>query len=264
MKVPRKLAKLLQVSDFLELLKEKGKPRLITVDYEAKLQDATKIMVEREFSQLPVEKGKKIVGVISFGSVVKTLHLMKESIEFSKLMVKDFMEIDSPIDAKDLFEILNTLADKSFILIETNTKPTGVDIITSYDALNYFREYSENFLMLNDIESNLRGIISEKYNRSAFKEKAKIIFENGNQKGKRKPPKVVEKMTFGNCIYFISSDWDQFGSSFGNEIIFNSLTNRARNIRNKICHFNGPIDKSEKECLRIVFNWLETKTRCSE
>ena len=78
-------------------------------------------------------------------------------------------------------------------MIGTNTKPTGVDIITSYDALNYFREYSENFLMLNDIESNLRGIISEKYSRSAFKEKAKIIFGNRSQKGKRKPEVKKEK-----------------------------------------------------------------------
>lgn len=58
MKVSCKLAKLLEVSDFLALLKEKGKPRLVTVDYEAKLQDAIKIMIEREFSQLPVEKDK--------------------------------------------------------------------------------------------------------------------------------------------------------------------------------------------------------------
>lgn len=252
------MAKLLEVNELLKLLKKKGKPQLVTVDYEATLQDAIKDMIENDFSQLPVKKDGKIIGVISFGSIVKTLYFIKESIGFSKLRVKDFMAIDPPSNEDDLFKILNTLADKSYILIKTNTE-TKEEILTSYDALKYFREYSENFLVLNDIENNLRRIISAKYNQSEFKEKAKTVFDNGNQKRQRKPPKAVEKMTFGNYIHFIKIDWDQFRGFLGNETVFESLTDEARKIRNKICHFNGPIKKSEEECLRIVLNWLETK-----
>jgi CBS domain-containing protein len=252
------MAELLRIDEFLKLLKAKGKPDLVTLNFGDKIDHAIKLMIGNAFSQLPVKKDGEIVGIISYGSIVRALLFLEKKnerpIDLLRVKVEDLMEkpcwrnYDS-----DLFDLLDKLAIKSFI--QTKTEDGTDEIITSYDAIDYFRGLAESFLALNDIENCLRHIIHEKFDESSFKEKARIALSYK----KNGVPGTVNDLDFGGYITFVSYYWKKFSEFFGDRKMFLRYLEKARNIRNDICHFRGPIAESDKEALKFISNWLKSK-----
>lgn len=255
------MAELLKIDEFLNLLKATGKPDLITLSFGDKIDHAIKLMIENDFSQLPVKKDGKIVGIISYGSIVRALLFLEKKkegpIDLLRVKVEDLMEKPCWTNYdSDLFDLLDELAIKSFI--QTKTKDGTDEIITSYDALHYFRGLTESFLALNDIENCLRSMIHEKFDESSFKEKARIALSYK----KNRVPETVNDLDFGDYITFVSHYWKEFSEFFGDRKIFLRYLDKARNVRNDICHFRAPIAKSEKEALKFISNWLKSKKNC--
>jgi predicted transcriptional regulator len=139
------LGKNLEISTFLDLLEEKGKAKLVTVDHNESVENAIRLMLKEEYSQLPVMKGTKVFGVISYESLAKTVFSFTESTSKPpvKVRAKDCMERVSKLFSfeDDLMCLLSVLADKSYVLIRKRSKVT--DIITSYDVLWFFRTCGE-------------------------------------------------------------------------------------------------------------------------
>jgi predicted transcriptional regulator len=140
------LGKPLEIQRFLELIKE-GKPELITIDCNDNVDKAIGLMLKNKCSQLPVMKGDKMIGVISYESLAKNVFNYTENKSKlpSKLRVRDFMEKVSKIfsNEDDVVNLLDALAEKSFVFIMKRNKVK--DIITSYDALRFFRAHNEDF-----------------------------------------------------------------------------------------------------------------------
>jgi predicted transcriptional regulator len=135
------VGKLLETRTFLDFLKSKGKPKLVTVKYDDSIEKAIRLMLENKYSQLPVIKKEKVVGVVSYESVANTLFnfLGGKMKPPSKFRVEDLMEKAPMFSSEDdLLNLLDTLANRSFVLIRNGERVT--DIITSCDALQYFRE----------------------------------------------------------------------------------------------------------------------------
>ena len=135
----------MEIITFLDLLREKGKTKLVTVNHNESVENAIRLMLKQEYSQLPVMKGEKVVGVISYESLAKTVfsYTKSKSKPPARFKAKDCMEKVSKIFSveDDVINLLNTLADKAYVLISKRSKVT--DIITSYDALLFFRTYRE-------------------------------------------------------------------------------------------------------------------------
>ena len=139
------MGKLLETRIFLDFLKTKGKPKLVTVNYDDNVGRAIRLMMENKYSQLPVIKKDKVVGVVSYESMANTLFnfLGTKMKAPSKFRVEDLMEKLLCLAAKrDLLNLLDILANRSFVLIRNGERVT--DIITSYDALQYFREFDSS------------------------------------------------------------------------------------------------------------------------
>lgn len=251
------MGKLLETRTFLGFLNEKEKPKLVTVNYNDSIEKAIKLMMENKYSQLPVIKKDKVVGVVSYESVTNILFnfLGNKMKSPSKFRVEDLME-KAPIfnSEDDLFALLETLATRSFVLVRNGERVT--DIITSYDALQYFRECGEDFLVLNDIENILRKVIAEKFDASTFWQSSEKVFAF-----KDKQPKTVGDMEFADYSTFISSNWNNFNDLFGDKEIFLSYMEKARKIRNNLCHFSCSVGKSDRDCLKTVLSWLENKVK---
>ena len=133
---------------FLDLLKEEEKPMLATVNHNESVENAIRLMLTEEYSQLPVMKGDKVVGVISYESLAKTVFNFAKSKSKlpAKVRAKDCMEKVTKIFSveDDIIDLLSTLAAKSYVLVSKRSKVTN--IITSYDVLWFFRTYIESFL----------------------------------------------------------------------------------------------------------------------
>ena len=105
-------------------------------------------MLRKEFSQLPVMKGEKMIGVLSYESLAKNVFNYAESKSKapSKFRVRDFIDRVSKTFSieDDVVSILDTLAERSFVFIVRRSKVT--DVITSYDVLKFFRARGVEFL----------------------------------------------------------------------------------------------------------------------
>ena len=136
----------LEIRTFLGLLMEKGKAKLTAVNHNESVENAIRLMLKEDYSQLPVMKEEKAVGVISYESLAKTVFSFTESNSKppAKVRAKDCMEKILKIFSleDDLISLLSELADKSYVLIRKRNKIT--DIITSYDVLWFFRTYGES------------------------------------------------------------------------------------------------------------------------
>ena len=138
---------MLETETFLNFLKAQEKPKLLTIDHDESPQKAVRFMVGKNYSQLPVIRKDKVVGVISYESLANSLYdvLLTNSKQPPKLRVKDLMEKVSKIYTRedDMLGILDTLANKSYVLIWSGNRV--IDIITSYDVLLFFRTCTEGF-----------------------------------------------------------------------------------------------------------------------
>jgi predicted transcriptional regulator len=142
------VGKHMEIGAILNLLEERGKAKLVTVNHNEIVENAIGLMLKKDYSQLPVMKGDKAVGVISYESLAKTMFNFTESKSKppTKFRAKSFMERISKIFSveDDVMDLMSVLAEKSYVLICKRSKVT--DIITCYDALWFLRTYGESFL----------------------------------------------------------------------------------------------------------------------
>jgi predicted transcriptional regulator len=138
----------LEIKTVLDLLEKKGKAKLVTVNHNESVENAIRLMLKENYSQLPVIKGDKAVGVISYESLAKTVFNFAESKSKppAKIRAKDCMEkVSKAFRVEDDFiDLLSTLAEKSYVLVSKRSKVAH--IVTSYDALWFFRTYGEGYL----------------------------------------------------------------------------------------------------------------------
>ena len=137
------MEKLLEIGIFLDLLNKKlEKAKLVTTNPNDSIRTTIDKMLKNEYSQLPVKKRGKLVGVFSFESLAKSVFCLTKTMSKTSFKVKDCMEKTTKTygNKDDLLSLLDTLGTKSYILIGEGKKVTN--IITSYDALRFFSENS--------------------------------------------------------------------------------------------------------------------------
>lgn len=257
-----KMTGFLSVEKLIDFLKFKGKRRLVTIDFKDTIREAVETMIRNDFSQLPVRKKEKVEGIITFDLIARTLFYTRENhsrkaIDILKCKVGDSTK-KVPIRSyhEDIFDLMNTVAKDSFLLVKT--KGEEIEIITNYDIITYFRELTEPFLIINDIENQLKERIRPHFMKLSAQEKAEILKFKKNWKNPH-PPRTIERLGFSHYIAFISSYWSQFQDSLGNKAFFLRCLDKTRNVRNDVCHCRGVIDKMDMELLRFTLNYLELR-----
>src|SRR5438067_1474612 len=112
--------------------------KLVTVPPEASLQTALDLMIEHDFSQLPIVDVNNIPqGLVTSDSMLRALNDFGVALE--SLRVADAMVKAREYRAGDgLFDLLRELRDTSAVLIvDSDRHLTG--IVTSYDTTEYLR-----------------------------------------------------------------------------------------------------------------------------
>ncbi len=138
---------------------------LVTISPNASLQEAVALMIENDFSQLPILENGKPYG--SSGSFVTGASVARAMRRFGT-SINDLQVRDATVPARtvaadeDLFSKMDDLLDAYAVLV---LKPDGTiaGIVTNYDTTQYFRKRAEDMLLVEDIESTLKDHI-----RAAF------------------------------------------------------------------------------------------------
>lgn len=133
-------------------------PSLITISPNATLQEAVALMIENDFSQLPiVEDGKPYGSPASF----VTSTSIARALRYFGTPLKDLRVRDATVPARtvsadeDLFSKMDDLLDAYAVLV-LNSDGTIAGIVTNYDTTQYFRRRAEDMLLVEDIETTLK------------------------------------------------------------------------------------------------------------
>lgn len=255
-----------------QIIEGKGMPTCVKRDDPVSL--ALALMVEHDFSQLPVTKRFEEFdvpeGMVTYEGILRGIRNFKAKID--DLKVRDVM-INAPAYSleDDLFDILDRLKETNAVLITENitSVPDLVGIVTSYDTTEYFRERTEDLMRVEDIELMVKDFI-----------KAAHLDENGEVDEtklnnavtqvtayKKSTTNVTKKLSFDDLslsdyisLLLYKDIWKFVEPIFGVQKGFvNELLQGVREIRNALAHFRSDISAEQRDRLKFGAEWLSKR-----
>lgn len=139
-----------------------GCPPPVCVKQMDSIHQALDLMIKHDFSQLPVvDDAGKPLGMVTSDSILRTLKHFGATIGAVRVMDAMTKDVRRRDDA-DLFEMLNVLRDIGAVLI-VDGEGRLIGIVTHYDTTEYFRRRAEDIMLVEDIESAIKGHIEAAY-----------------------------------------------------------------------------------------------------
>jgi len=133
----------------------------VSVSSETTTEEVVTLMLVRDFSQLVVlNPGKEVVGLVSWKSLGSRLALGKRC-----RVAADFTEKHPEVGAEtSVFDAIPMIVDHGCVLVRDGSgKVRG--IVTASDLAVKFAQFGEPFLLLEEIENQVRGLIGTKFTR---------------------------------------------------------------------------------------------------
>lgn len=268
--------------------------KLVTVSLDTRITQALALMIEHDFSQLPVvDTDFKPLGIITTDSIARALLTLGTTVKEPR--VKDAFTKPPIFHAdEDLLYLLDYLLKASAVfLIDAEGKLSG--IITDYDTTQYFRQRAEDIVLVEDIESTLKshlravhdavtedseelraGIDSlnttldeiRKKAHASIKEYCKdksleFTLDEANLVVSRIFPsekaKDFDSLTLGGYIQLSQKTWSKLSPIFNiSKNAWPEMMTAVREIRNKLVHFRGDVSPVERAKLRYCAEWYKT------
>ena len=261
---PQSLAELFHLVK--SLLPEEQK--VVAAPPEMKVADAIELMLEHNYSQLPVVAGNAVLGVFSFRSLsAGMLEMGSPGAPLGDLPVDEFMEEFAFVHPSDSWESLLDLLDRDDGVLVGNWDHLG-GILTAMDVLEYLHGIARPFVLLAEIELSLRRII----NACVSDEEWEDCVANGL--GGKYPsdriPADLTEVTFNDYMQIIGckENWSLFAVAFGQDEgqrkrTISRLT-QARLLRNDVFHFRRRLTEYDQQRLADCRAWLHMKLRAFE
>lgn len=220
------------------------------VDRNDSLEHAVTLMLQHDYSQLPVVSGgeRTLIGYISW----KTIGLSNwRGVKGDK--VGDFMsdQITTIKRTETLLKAIEIVSQKEFVIVLKEDKSMSGIITTADVASEFFTiTQAEAFLLLEQIELHIRNLI----NRGGIllEELQKVCIEEGRE------VKCIDDLTFGEYIRIFENPkhWKKINIRNEKES-FVSFLQEVREVRNDVMHFEPDGIGAEKmETLRNMARYL--------
>ncbi|HEY2357582.1 MAG TPA: CBS domain-containing protein, partial [Phenylobacterium sp.] len=137
----------------------------VSVKPNATLQEATTMMLARNFSQVPVMTNERDVkGVVSWASIGA-----RTAANITGADVQYFMDEHREISASaTLFDAIRVIRESDYVLVRAPDRRI-IGIVTATDIAEQFESISTPFLLLAEIENHLRSLIAKKLTKADIK-----------------------------------------------------------------------------------------------
>lgn len=224
--------------------------KLVTVKPDTTLTEAITLMLRHDYSQLPVMTSERDVkGVISWASIAPALALTESKSE----VVRDYMKPHREINASDsIFSALPRIIEYAYVLVRSADQRIS-GIITTTDLSSQFRQLSEPFLLLAEIENHIRKLIDGKFTKE---ELVSIV----NPSDIDRVIESVADLTFGEYIRLFENPdlWKKTELQIDKKIFIKEL-DKVRIIRNDVMHFDPDgISEENHELLHNFVRFIHT------
>ena len=247
-----------------KLIEERPFP--VTVGPEVSITVALDLMVEDDYSQLPVvAEDKHPVGMVTYEGILHGVRNFKA--ELKDLHVRDVMTNAPQFNTEDdLFELLEQLK-KTYAVLIMNSEGELAGIVTSFDSTEFFRNRAEDLMHVEDIEFMVKDFVLLAYaDGDGVVDEPKLseaVAKVSPREGESNPPKF-DDLSLGQYISLLvrKNTWDVFDPIF--QMPRSSVINLLENIRatrNDLAHFRSEISAAQAKTLRFCAGWL---ARCKE
>lgn len=211
------------------------------------LQRAQSLMIQNDFSQLPVLNGpRNILGVVSWESIaVQLMHNPNATLKDCIVPVNE-VRLDD-----DLLPQIPQIVFSGYVLVlALDGQISG--IVTTADLSQEFLTMAGPFLLIGECERHLRSIVAKSFDMDS------IIAARDPSDSKRSVENVSD-LTLGEIVRLFeqSSQWDKLQWHIDRGVFVESL-NEARELRNEVMHFStDPIEEERLVRLRNLIRWLK-------
>lgn len=211
--------------------------------------EAITIMLTHDYSQLPVMAGERDVkGVISWNTIGSRLVL---GVKFKE--VRECMETAHVIPAEtSLLDAITEIVKSQYVLIQDDTKKIS-GIVTTSDLSQEFRQLTEPFVLLGEIENHVRNLIL----RGDFTTKQLGDCRDPNDSNRQIDG--VFDMNFGEYLRLLEKKdlWPKLKLAIDRSVFVKKL-DEIREIRNNVMHFDPDgITESALSTLRTFVGFLQ-------
>ncbi|MDO7845566.1 CBS domain-containing protein [Hymenobacter sp. M29] len=267
---------------------------VISVKLYTTLAEALNLMIEHDFSQLPIIDIKnRPLGVVTSASIARAL--LRFGVRAEELNVSDaILKIPTYQADEDLLYILDNMLMHSAVFI-VNAAGALLGIITEYDTTQYFRQRAEDIVLLNDIENTLKEHILNAYgaseNESAelreainglssswngIRKKGELMLKAYSKSKQittvkteidehidkyfplKEELKMFHDLTLSEFIQLSQKAWVKLNDAFKiSGPAWTKMIEEVREIRNKLVHFRGDISPVERHNLRFCADWFK-------
>lgn len=220
----------------------------VSVKRDDALTKATTIMRIEDYSQLPVMPNQRDVkGVVSWASIGAAHAQGKNPSKVRECMVEPYViDIQMPLaDAADV------IYKHDYVLVRGQDK-TVTGIVTAVDLAYEFKQLTQPFLLIGEIEHHLRNLIRGRFSVEEFVE------ASGGDEGVRGP----DDLTFGGYCRLLQPNeaWIRLGLTVDHSV-FKERLELLRQIRNEVMHFSpDPRDPSDIRLLESMARFCRTLT----
>jgi predicted transcriptional regulator len=241
---------------------------VLTIPPNFLVRDAVALMQKHGYSQLPVCKGKEVLGVFSLRSFAQEAakvaleDLTKQKCTQGDLPVDDFMEqFEFARVTEEMSRVIDAIERDDAVLIGTPERLVGV--LTAIDILRYLDRVASPFVLVSEIELALRALIRIALDSEQLAAAANRCLSSAYADA-AKVPTTLEEMTFDNyqSLVAYTENWIRLEPVFGGtRIRVSGKLKEVGSIRNDLFHFKREITMRDHETLVGHRNWLLNKVK---
>lgn len=222
--------------------------KIISSTPDTSLSELVTTMLARDLSQLPVMTNERDVkGMVSWRTIGSQI-----AIGTPGTCARNYMEPHHEISADtSIFAAIPIIVQHGYVLVRAaNQMISG--IITSSDLSDQFRQLSEPFLLLGEIENFVRNLIGERFDLTELRLLKEHLSISHNIDS-------VADLTFGDYVRLLENQerWDKLEIKV-NRKVFCADLDAVREIRNDVMHFDPDgISSDALETLRNFTNLMK-------
>ena len=201
---------------------------LVTVNQNDDVAKAVTLMLEYDFSQLPVMQGEREVkGVVTWKSIG-----LRKALSAKCECVGDCQEDPRIVDAnRTLFDTIPIIVDHGYVLVRQRDRRIS-GIVTASDLSLQFQTLAEPFLLLREIELHIRRVVKGRITAEDF-----CVLDTPLQQNRQL--QEIEDLSLGEYVKLLENPqvWDKLNLRI-DRVVLTKLLESVRRIRNEVMHFD--------------------------
>lgn len=223
--------------------------RLVTVGQDDDLKKAVTMMLQYDYSQLPIMHGEREVkGMISWKSIGA-----RYAIGGQCCKVQHCREDAQVVDGNGtLFDAIPTIVKHAYVLVRNPQDRKIMGIITASDLSLQFQQLAEPFLLLREIELHIRQLLQDKVSHED-------LDWLGSADTTAPKPNSISDLSFGGYIRLVQRPevWRKLSLNIDQGSLTAQLE-EVRQVRNDVMHFDpDPMSGKQLDILKNAAKFMQ-------